>query len=66
MSKFMGRFGIEFTRRHALSSGADREDLQWTRLIQTYATEELAEQELRWLELEDDQYVYRVVWRMNE
>lgn len=54
-------FAIEFIRRTELAGGVDWIDARPTRLRHQYVSEELADLEVSWLELEDDGYVYRVV-----
>ncbi len=53
-------FAIEFIRPHQLQ-GVDASDAHWTRLIHRYVSDEAADLEVCWLELEDDGFTYRVV-----
>jgi hypothetical protein len=54
------RWAIEFIRPHELV-GVDRDDAHWTRMIHRYVSNETAELEVSWLQLEDDGFTYRVI-----
>lgn len=51
---------IEFIHKSRLATGADPEDLEWTRMLTDYESEEAANDNRFWHELEDSAYEYRV------
>jgi hypothetical protein len=54
-------YAIEFTRTLWLRAGVDPGDAHWTRCLERYETEKQAEDDMGWLELENDGYTHRVV-----
>lgn len=59
-------FAVEYIHNTKRQTGADEDDLPWTRMVPRYTTEQAANDQRDWLALDDDGFIYRTVPVANE